>query len=71
MSVSSAIHSSEWEIDSTRNHALHASGLTVQLDRGLSLNILGLQNLAGTPWAAKANTLVEQGISLLEGGGAA
>ena len=60
----------EWEVDSIKKVARHASGLVVQFDRKkgqpTALDILGLEKLSGTGWQDRTNILIEQGIALLD-----
>lgn len=67
----STIPDGEWSFERDKRLVRHKSGLSVQAQKtaltGLpALNIDGLILLQGTPWAARANVLVEQGIFLLK-----
>ena len=68
------VSSPDWFINAASSSAQHKTGLVVRLEKmpkqkKASLDIEGIQKLAGTEWAMKANVLIEQGIFLLENGG--
>ena len=65
--------SPDWFINANASSAQHKTGLIVRLQKmpkqkKATLDIEGIQKLAGTEWALKANVLIEQGIFLLENG---
>jgi len=65
--------SPDWFINTAATSAQHKTGLVIRLEKKpkqkkASLDIEGIQKLAGTEWALKANVLIEQGIFLLENG---
>ncbi len=71
--IAKAPSSPDWFINATSSSAQHKTGLVVRLEKmpkqkKATLDIEGIQKLAGTEWAMKANVLIEQGIFLLENG---
>lgn len=64
----------DWEFSEDRTAALHASGLSVALEKKKgakgarpAVDIRGLERLAGTEWARKIDVLVREGLNLVEG----
>lgn len=67
-----AVAFKEWKIEPS-GRAEHVSGLVIKIDKQPKaarkqdfLDIQGLHKLSSSPWANKANLLIEQGIALLE-----
>lgn len=70
--ATTVVQYADWLIDTRQTSAQHKTGLAIRQQRnrkGLAfIDIEGLEKLKGTAWEAKVNTLVEQGIFLIEGG---
>lgn len=70
--ASAVVQYADWLIDPRQTSARHKTGLAIRQQRNRKgqafIDIEGLEKLKGTPWETKVNTLVEQGIFLVEGG---
>jgi hypothetical protein len=62
----------DWQVNIKNRSVHHRSGLVIQLNNKnaaqhklAAFEILSIEKLTGTPWAARSNLLIETGIALL------